>query len=147
MYLNCKQCNDRKIIFLKWLGGQDICNECKASFELRRKKGWCIGCGNSEKVFFSGRCEKCHDLFNNEKLVWQEKYKLEVEKDEVTYIASIKKSKKVIKILREIFVIVFGLFGLYLFVVMLIAQPDFKGIILGWVIIGLIYGILKITSR
>ncbi len=62
MYLKCNICGKNSVFIFPWLAGDNNCNKCSKQFEYRRKNGLCLMCGSSEKVFFSGKCDKCHKL-------------------------------------------------------------------------------------
>ena len=147
MYFKCQQCNKNSISFFQWLVGQDVCNDCKKQFSDRKKEKLCVECGTSRHVFFGGRCEKCNKLWQKEELGWQKNLVAKKQKRELTEKESYRKTDRILKHSKEVVSIFFGIIALLWLVVMLPAQADFQGIVVGWAIIGGIYLIFRISSK
>lgn len=95
-----------------------ICTEC------RKRNG---------NPMHAGICNVCHSnaIFGDPNMVEKEQQKAE----------------KFLGHSKDIVSIIFGVIALVWFIIMLPAQADFQGIVVGWVIIGAIYLIFKIFYK
>jgi hypothetical protein len=119
MYKKCWGCNQYNIFIFRWLAGNNICAKCEKS-------------APNYKTFEENYNKNSSEYWNkldkkNQKIDNFLKTKTPIIKDSVKFI--------------------FGAIGLLYFVLMLVAQPDFEGIVVGWAIIGGIYLIFRIFYR
>jgi hypothetical protein len=103
----------------------------------------CAECGSQEMVWFGGLCKECNELRERGGLSLQ-KVAAKKEEEEGIYQAKVQKqAEKIWKWGKESISVIFGILAILWFVVMLPAQPDFEGIVIGWVIIGGIYLVFR----
>jgi hypothetical protein len=147
MYFECSQCGEKKVFFFSWLSGEEICKQCQGQFIERREKGLCRECGTSEDVFFLGLCASCNKLSLKGELEFQKKARMNAEKKALANEKSQERASKAAHYGKDVVSITFGVIALLWFLVMLPAQADFYGIVIGWAIIGLIYLVVKMFSE
>ncbi|TSD06299.1 MAG: hypothetical protein Greene07147_158 [Parcubacteria group bacterium Greene0714_7] len=116
--MKCWGCNENKIPFFTWLAGDNLCRGCTQNITSPE-----VNKNYAENVALIHK----KNVAQNEKVAKQAE--------------TIKEHGK------NILSLIFGGIALLWFVVMLPAQLDFAGIVVGWVIIGVIYLAFKRFSR
>lgn len=115
--MKCWGCNSDKIPLFTWLAGDDLCRECKNKI-------------TSPEVTAN----------------YKQNILLAAEKRTVQNKKTTERGEKITRHGKNILSFIFGGIALLWFIIMLPAQPDFFGIVVGWIIIGFIYSVFKMFS-
>ena len=117
MYKQCWGCNKVNVSIFAWIAGDNVCSLCKKNL-------------SDPKV-------------NENYKINSEKSRMKVQEIDV---GSKQKVEKIVKHGKDILRIIFGSVALLWFVVMLSSQQDFTGIVIGWVVIGVIYLVFRLAK-
>lgn len=116
MYKQCWGCNEINVPIFAWLAGDNVCGLCKKNLlDPKVGENWKI---NSKKS--------------------------QIKAQEIQ-VESKQKAEKIVRHGKDVLSIIFGAIALLWFVVMLPAQQDFAGIVVGWAIIGVIYLVFRLS--